>query len=200
MMKTRRLRQALCHLRQVVAPAAADRFDAELMERFINAHDEAAFARLVERHGPLVLGVCRRVLQNHHDAEDAFQATFLVLARKARHIRQRDALSGWLYKVAYHLSFQVSWSAAGRAAQASGRPAHLERPAPGAGRGTRPASGEIPGPAAAVLPRGPHAGRGGQANGLDPGRAQDAAGARPAAFARAARPPRPVGLGRAADD
>src|SRR5262245_27405760 len=107
MMKTRRLRQALCHLRQVVAPAAADRFDAELMERFINAHDEAAFARLVERHGPLVLGVCRRVLQNHHDAEDAFQATFLVLARQARHIRRRGALASWLYKVAYRLAVKL---------------------------------------------------------------------------------------------
>jgi RNA polymerase sigma factor (sigma-70 family) len=66
---------------------------------------------LLERHGPLVLGVCRRVLHNHHDAEDAFQATFLILARKARHIRRRDALAGWLYKVAYRLSVKLRASA-----------------------------------------------------------------------------------------
>src|SRR4051794_22759341 len=84
--------------------AAADdsRHDVDLLERFVTTHDAAAFAGLVERHGPRVLGVCGGVLRTHHDAEDASQATFLVLARKARHIRQREALAGWLYRVAYH--------------------------------------------------------------------------------------------------
>src|SRR5437879_4556216 len=110
-METQPLGQALRYLREMTTPADRSRLDAELIERFVAAHDEAAFARLVERHGPLVLGICRRVLRNHHDAEDAFQATFLVLARKARHIRQREALAGWLYKVAYRLAVQFRASA-----------------------------------------------------------------------------------------
>jgi RNA polymerase sigma factor (sigma-70 family) len=114
--------RAVRFLRQIATPPGGGRLDAELIERFVAAQDEAAFARLVERHGPLVLGVCRRVLRNLHDAEDAFQATFLVLARKARHIRQRHALAGWLYKVAYHLSVRLRASA-DRRSQAERQPA-----------------------------------------------------------------------------
>ncbi len=95
-------------------PADEGRLDAELIDRFVARCDGGAFARLVERHGPLVLGVCRRVLRHHHDAEDAFQATFLILARKARHIRRRDALTGWLCKVAYHLAVKLRGSAGRR--------------------------------------------------------------------------------------
>jgi RNA polymerase sigma factor (sigma-70 family) len=87
--------------------ADGNRLDAELIERFVASNDGAAFARLVERHGPLVLAVCRRVLRNHHDAEDAAQATFLVLARKARDIRRREALAGWLARVAHNLSVKL---------------------------------------------------------------------------------------------
>jgi RNA polymerase sigma factor (sigma-70 family) len=92
------------YLRQFAATVDAGRPDPVLIEQFVVFHDERAFAGLVERYGPLVMGVCRRVLRHHHDAEDAFQATFMVLARKACFIKRRDALANWLYKVAYHQS------------------------------------------------------------------------------------------------
>jgi RNA polymerase sigma factor (sigma-70 family) len=81
--------------------------DAELLEGYIARRDEAAFAELVRRHGPLVLGVCRRVLRDEHDAEDAFQATFLVLARKASSIRLRSTVSNWLYGVAHNTALKA---------------------------------------------------------------------------------------------
>ncbi len=81
--------------------------DGQLLDRFAARDGEAAelaFAALVERHGPMVLRVCRGVLRDGHDAEDAFQATFLILARKAGSIRRRDALAAWLHGVAYHVA------------------------------------------------------------------------------------------------
>jgi RNA polymerase sigma factor (sigma-70 family) len=81
--------------------------DAQLLERFAARHSEGAFAVLVERHGPLVHGVCRRVLGDAHDAEDAFQATFLVLARKAHTIHKQQSLASWLYKVAYRVALRA---------------------------------------------------------------------------------------------
>ena len=74
-----------------------------LLERFAARRSEGAFAALVERHGPMVLSVCRRVLGDAHDAEDAFQATFLVLARKADR-PETPVLGDWLYKVAYRIA------------------------------------------------------------------------------------------------
>src|SRR5205807_950109 len=74
--------------------------DAELLERFAVARDQAAFEVLVWRHGPMVLNLCRRVLRHEHDAEDTFQATFLTLVRRAGSIAKREAVGSWLYKVA----------------------------------------------------------------------------------------------------
>jgi RNA polymerase sigma factor (sigma-70 family) len=81
--------------------------DAQLLERFVADHDEAAFAALVRRHGPLVYNVCRRVLRHPDDAEDAFQVTFLVLVRKAPAIRSRAALGGWLHQVAHRVALRA---------------------------------------------------------------------------------------------
>jgi RNA polymerase sigma factor (sigma-70 family) len=89
----------LQHLRETTDPAGTPA-DADLLERFVIRRDEAAFAALVARHGPMVLGVCRRLLQDLHDAEDAFQATFLVLARKAGTLGRGDPIGAWLHGVA----------------------------------------------------------------------------------------------------
>jgi RNA polymerase sigma factor (sigma-70 family) len=78
--------------------------DGDLLERFVNGHDETAFESLVRRHGSMVLGLCRRALGDDHEAEDAFQATFLVLVRNARSIRKRESLASWLYGVAQRIA------------------------------------------------------------------------------------------------
>ena len=90
--------------------------DAELLHAFITCRDEDAFTALVRRHGPLVRHVCRRVLHNTQDAEDAFQATFLVLARKAASVHRRAALASWLYGAARRMALSVKRTAVRRRA------------------------------------------------------------------------------------
>src|SRR6476646_10821562 len=87
--------------------------DSELLARYRASRDERAFAALVARHGPAVLGTCRRVLADSHAAEDAFQATFLVLARRAGSVRRPAALGCWLYGVARRVTERHSSPAGG---------------------------------------------------------------------------------------
>ena len=82
--------------------------DRQLIARFVGERDEAAFREIVRRHGPLVMGVCRRVIGEVHETEDAFQATFLVLSRDARKIRKRNSLACWLHGVAYRISLRAA--------------------------------------------------------------------------------------------
>ncbi|HZZ78071.1 MAG TPA: sigma-70 family RNA polymerase sigma factor [Gemmataceae bacterium] len=88
--------------------------DGHLLERFVQQQDEPAFGELVRRHGPMVLGVCRRVLDNPHDAEDCFQAVFMVLVRKADSVQPRSMVGNWLYGVAYRTALEARKLAARR--------------------------------------------------------------------------------------
>jgi RNA polymerase sigma factor (sigma-70 family) len=102
------LGNVLDYIRQIAgAPAGQNLTDQELLHNFTTDRDQAAFAILVQRHGPLVWGVCRRVLRQTQDAEDAFQATFLVLARKAGRIRWQPDVSNWLYAVAWRAAHKA---------------------------------------------------------------------------------------------
>ncbi len=97
----------LRHIRRLAGTCEPAPPDRELLRTYLERRDEAAFAVLVERHGPMVLGVCRSVLRHAQDAEDAFQAAFLVLARKARSIRWPDGLASWLHGVAYRVALRA---------------------------------------------------------------------------------------------
>ncbi len=99
------LRPLVGYLHRLAARDEAS--DRQLLERFARQHDEDAFRTLVRRHGPLGLGVCRRALRHRQDAEDCFQATFLVLARKAGRVRWHESAAGWLYQVATRLAAEL---------------------------------------------------------------------------------------------
>jgi RNA polymerase sigma factor (sigma-70 family) len=91
--------------------------DGQLLECYVSSREEAAFAALVHRHGPMVWGVCRRLLRSHQDAEDAFQATFLVLVRKAASVVPREAVANWLYGVAQQTALKARATTAKRRAR-----------------------------------------------------------------------------------
>ncbi len=97
----------LAYLRRLVGAAANDGSDTELLDRFAIGRDETAFEALLHRHGPMVWNVCRRVLADEHAAEDAFQATFLVLVRKARSVSKKASIRSWLHGVALRVALRA---------------------------------------------------------------------------------------------
>lgn len=116
-MPTGQINRVLHHLRRAIEPRDDAATDGQLLERFLRTRDEVAFEVLVRRHGPMVLGVCKRIAGNHHDAEDAFQATFLVLARKAAAVSPRELLPGWLHGVAWRTARKARTAASRRRAR-----------------------------------------------------------------------------------
>jgi RNA polymerase sigma factor (sigma-70 family) len=119
-----RIEGLLPHLRDLVSRGDNQTADRELLQRFSAGQDEAAFAEIVRRHGPVLLRVCRRVLHNGHDAEDVCQAAFLLLAQKATSVRWRDSVAGWLFQTAYRLSLKARTAGLRRSRhEAQARPA-----------------------------------------------------------------------------
>jgi DNA-directed RNA polymerase specialized sigma24 family protein len=118
----RRLRSLMAARQQ-----GGEQSDEQLLTAFADRRDETAFATLVRRHGPMVLSVCRRVLGHEQDAEDAFQATFLVLAQRVASLRDQSALASFLHGTAFHLASKAK-RAAGRRHKYEGRAGLRQRP------------------------------------------------------------------------
>jgi RNA polymerase sigma factor (sigma-70 family) len=131
-MPTAPLGTVLRHLRKLaVPPGTSELTDQQLLQRFAARREEDAFAALMQRHGGLVWGVCRHVLRHEQDAEDAFQATFLVLARNADSIRKQEALASWLHGTAHRIALQARRDAAIRRAHESrGSSMPVDKPLP----------------------------------------------------------------------
>src|SRR5262245_9131376 len=106
--------QVIQQLRSVMLRDGVEPTDGQLLEAFVKDREPAAVEALVRRHGSMVWGVCRRVLGNHHDAEDAFQATFLVLVSKASSVKPRDMVGNWLYGVAQQTALKAGATTAKR--------------------------------------------------------------------------------------
>src|SRR5581483_10251327 len=122
---TIRSESLLDYLHHLTAPSDSSADDATLVARFASQGDESAFSALLARHGPMVLSVCRRILRDGHAAEDAFQATFLVLARKAGALRRPQALASWLYGTAHHLASTAQRAETRRRQREARRPEYV---------------------------------------------------------------------------
>jgi RNA polymerase sigma-70 factor (ECF subfamily) len=117
-MATNQLRGVTETLRRAtIAQESVGLSDGQLLERYVQDREEAVFAALMRRHGPMVWGVCRRILHCDEDAEDAFQATFLVLVRKAAAVVPREKVGNWLYGVARQTALYARATAARRRAR-----------------------------------------------------------------------------------
>ena len=109
-MAKRPLDAVIRHIRAMAAERQTGRQnDRELLERFVECQDRAALAALVQRHGPMVRGLCRRLLRHEQDVDDAFQATFLVLLSKGHSIRKHRSVASWLYGVAFRVRRAKAW-------------------------------------------------------------------------------------------
>src|SRR5262249_33860875 len=114
-MSLKGLRRVLQNIRRgAMVTGAVPITDGDLVEAFVAKGDEACFEVLLHRYGPMVYGVCKRVLRHTQDAEDAFQATFLVLVAKAASLRRREAVGNWLYGIAHRTALQARSRAARR--------------------------------------------------------------------------------------
>jgi RNA polymerase sigma factor (sigma-70 family) len=123
-MAARQLNEFMRHLRRVLDRQDASGItDGELVKRYVQQRDETAFEALLRRHGPMVFGVCRRVLHHQHDAEDAFQATFLIFVSKASSLRSPGMIGNWLYGVAYRTALHAREAAGKRRAKEAEMPA-----------------------------------------------------------------------------
>jgi len=130
-MATSPMSEVIQHLhRAILRQEDAGLTDGQLLDRFIERRDQASITALVQRHGPMVWGVCHRILQNHHDAEDAFQATFLVLVHKAGSVRQREMVGNFLYGVAHQTAIKARSLLAKRRTRERQVPAMPEAEAP----------------------------------------------------------------------
>lgn len=119
-MPTNPMNEVFQHLRRAALPRNGEGLtDGQLLENYLSHRDEAALADIVRRHGTMVWGVCRRVLRDYHEAEDAFQTTFLVLVRKASSIASRELLANWLYGVAHQTALKARATAAKRRSRES---------------------------------------------------------------------------------
>ncbi|GIW78589.1 MAG: hypothetical protein KatS3mg105_0396 [Gemmatales bacterium] len=108
------LQSILGSIRRLVGNEPSECSDRDLLERFLSQQDEEAFSALLRRHGPMVLGVCRRVLRDPNDVDDAFQAAFLILVQKAGSIKRRNSLGSWLYGVSYRIAVRAKTNAVKR--------------------------------------------------------------------------------------